>query len=76
MRQKQREVMYFFLLNGTQALTSWELHTHCWVLGLRFSGFFIARQGQLQLFYTKEFQRIIICFFLVIELLKTFLFLM
>lgn len=50
-------------VRGMQALTSWELYTHCWVLGLRFSGCFIARQGQLRLFYTKEFQRIIICFF-------------
>jgi len=59
---------FFFLLNGAQTVGSRELNNHCWVLGLRFSDDFKARQ--LQLFYTKEFQRIIICFFLWLKCLK------
>lgn len=65
----------FFLLHGTHIVSSWELNNHCWVLSLRFSDYFKATQGQLQLFYTEEFQRIIICFLFVVEMLKIFLFL-
>lgn len=56
--------VFFFLLDGAQAASSCKLNNHCWVLGLRFTDDSKARQGQLQLFYTEEFQRIIICFFL------------